>query len=345
MVLTEMQLRATRVEVEKTFADPSKKIFFANATGNVGAISRKQTASVKVLENFVDKRVQVRLSFIKPAPIVYNDAEFEKGDDFDNTDVMPTSVGYSLEITESKKAAIAKIPEGQVLRQTDVTVGELLAVQVAEGTKEADKHVAQKFYTKLRDNVGQLPILPTGVTYDAITKTHLISNALWQDIPRLMATLNAIRRSSPIGDPFMICGEELAILRDTALINKGNADGSGLNTAFSSSDIIVGGAPMQVLHSDPTTFYLVDPNAYAFVFGNKYKEPTLITGDNMYRTAVRTPSAVFGGAYYDLITTRKELNGEIFFMGVMRAYHEVIVRPVSDGDTLTGFYKFAKANG
>jgi hypothetical protein len=344
MILTDMQLRETRVAIERAFTKPENKVFFANATGGVGAIAKKQTATIRVLEDFVDKKVQVRFTFIKPAPIVFNDVAFEKGDDFENVDAMPTSVGYSMEITESRKATIAKIPESQVLRQTDVTVGELLAVQVAASTKDADMRVARKFYTKIKENAGQLRVIPAGITYDAVTKTHFISETLWQDIPRLMAVLNAIKRGNPIGNPFMICGEDLAIARDAATTNKGNADGSGLNAAFLSSDIIVGGAPMQSLNENPATFYLVDTNSYAFVFGNKYKEPTTIVGDNLNRTMVRTPSAVFDGAYYDLITTRKEFDGEIFFMGAMRAYHEVIVRPVSDGDTLTGFYKFAKGN-
>lgn len=337
-----MQLQETRIAIEKTFAKADKKAYIANRTGNIGAIAARQTANVKVLENFVDKKVQVRFSFLKPAPVAYNDVDFEKGESFDDIDVMPTSVGHVVEITESRKATIAKIPESQVTRQTDVTVGELLAVQVVEGTGSADTFVATKFYQKIKDNAGRLANLPIGITYDAITKNHVVSNALWNDIPRLIASINAVKRTNPIGFPFMICGEELAIMKDYALLNKGNADGSGLNAAFSTSDIIVGGAAMQALNPDTTTFYLVDPNAYGFVFGNKFKEPESITGDNMNRTAVRTPSAVFKDAFYDLITTKKEIGGEIFVLGMMKAYHEVILRPTEVGDTLTGFYRFVK---
>lgn len=139
--------------------------------------------------------------------------------------------------------------------------------------------MAAKFYTKLYQNLHKTKFDVEDITWDEVTKSHVVTPAVWNDKPELIARIVRFIAANNVQNPTIIGGQTFVREALVAQTNAKNANGAGNDKAFSMIDYVDGGSPMMGVDTHPNSMVLLSGDSYAIFDKTFFDEPASDEGN------------------------------------------------------------------
>lgn len=174
------------------------------------------------------------------------------------------------------------------------------------------------------------------------TGNAFIPPAYWgADLMAEFAMISIINR---FNNPYLISGSNLYKSNWNAMMNAGNADGSGAAKKMDFFPAYFDLFNVDSVNTPDKVTYLVDPNALAFINKARYSTTPKEYGNGADKTLYSVPSKNLPGIMYDVIYYTTCTGDEIFHNFKIKATGAFLQNPVGCNDEITGVLQFTCGN-